>query len=127
MWFGSCEVSRHCARHRAVPEFVVRLPLGAVNVLLERRGLRLEDRGGFEACWLPEQPGQAPEADAVLAALDTEAFRLQVKDYLRELYRQAEGRDPSPITLNLASHQLLEDVIGWSKLNTQLRPREDAN
>ena len=89
---------RHC----------VRLPLGKVIVELERSTLGLGERGGFEASWADD------EAEPSISAED---YRKLVKIYLAETYVAQNGRAPSKVTLNLASHQLLDDLIGWSKLN----------
>lgn len=85
----------------------VRTPLGVCEVTLERGNMDLEERGGFSARWL----------DTNGEALDLEAYRSVVKAELAEAYRKKHGRDPGTITLNLASHQLIDDIIGWSKLN----------
>ena len=88
-------------------EHLVRLPLGVVLVKLERRGLSLGERGGFEARWA-EEKGEV---------LGLEPYRKIVKEHLREIYRRQEGGEPGGVTLNLASHQLIDDLVGWSKLN----------
>jgi hypothetical protein len=86
---------------------VVKLPLGSVVVSLNRDGLELADRGGFEVRWA--------ENDA--NALTLETYQKTVKAYLKEVYKKQTGQEPPNITLNLASHQLIDDVVGWSKLN----------
>lgn len=91
----------------------VQTPLGICEVSLERSGLDLSERGGFSARWL--EAG----SDTDTEILTLEAYRAVVKAYLAELYRQRHGREPGGVTLNLASHQLLDDVIGWTKLNWQ--------
>lgn len=96
-----------------MPEYLVRLPLGSVRVALERRGLALSERGGFEARWAEGQGG----ADF----LEPDAFRLAARALLSEAYREREGREAPATALNLASHQLLEDLVGWSKLNWAAR------
>lgn len=88
---------------------LVRTPLGVCEVTLEREGLALGDRGGFEARWVAGYD----EADV----LGLEAYRRVVKSYLAALYRAEHGRDPGGVTLNLASHQLIDDLTGWTKLN----------
>ncbi len=88
--------------------YLVRLPLGLVWVRLERMGLPLEERGGFETRWAESERGEA---------LEPEAFRLAAKAELRRACLEREGREPPTIPLNLASHQLLEDLVGWSRLN----------
>lgn len=99
-----------------MPEYVVRLPLGTVKVRLERNDKNLGQRGGFEAQW----------ADAERDTLSTEAYRQLAKAHLKDVYKQNEGGEPSPITLNLASHQLLDDLIGWSKLNYPMLEGDDG-
>lgn len=85
----------------------VRTPLGVCEVTLERGGMALDERGGFSARWL--------EGDA--EALELEAYRSVVKTVLAQQYRLQHGREPGAVTLNLASHQLIDDLIGWTKLN----------
>jgi hypothetical protein len=86
---------------------VVKLPLGVVVVKLNRAGLELSARGGFEAAWATENE----------TALSQDDYRGLVKEYLRDIYKKQTGKQSPSITLNLASHQLLDDLIGWSKLN----------
>ena len=88
---------------------LVRTLLGIVRVTLNRVDLDLGERGGFEARWATD----SEEAEV----LGLEAYRAVVKLYLAELYRHRHGRAPGTVTLNLASHQLLDDVGGWAKLN----------
>jgi hypothetical protein len=90
---------------------VVRLPLGVMSVTLNRHGLELGDRGGFEATW----------ANTNETALTQEEYRAIIKDHLREVYKKQTGQEPPNVTLNLASHQILDDMIGWSKLNHATR------
>jgi hypothetical protein len=90
-----------------VLKHVVRVPLGVVSVTLNRYGLGLGDRGGFEAVW----------ASSSETALTQEEYRSVVKEHLREVYKEQIGQEPPSVTLNLASHQILDDMIGWSKLN----------
>lgn len=85
----------------------VRTTLGVCEVKLARDGLDLDERGGFSARWA--------EADG--ETLDLEAYRRVVKAHLADLYRARHGRDPGSVTLNLASHQLIDDLVGWTKLN----------
>jgi hypothetical protein len=85
---------------------VVNLPLGVVLVKLNRDGLELSDRGGFEATWTTHE-----------SALSQDDYRKLVKEHLRVVYKKQTGQEPPSITLNLASHQLLDDLSGWSKLN----------
>lgn len=82
-------------------------PLGPVRVRLDRRELELSDRGGFEAEWAGSDSG----------ALTLEAYRLLAKSHLREAYRGRHGREPAAIPLNLASHALADDLVGWTRLN----------
>ena len=89
---------------------LVGAPLGVVLVALDRRGLGLGARGGFEARWAtPDEAQREP--------LGLEAYRRVVKAHLKEIYLQEEGREPPGIALNLASHQLIDDLTGWTKLN----------
>ena len=90
-------------------ERTVRLPLGAVRVRLDRRGLGTGERGGFEARWA--EPGEAG------GALDRDAFHALVKTHLRAVAQAETGREPTGPTLNLAAHQLVDDVEGWTHLN----------
>jgi hypothetical protein len=93
---------------------VVKLPLGHVVIALNREGLELSDRGGFEVRW----------AEGEANALTLEDYRGIVKTHLRNVYKKQTGQEPPSITLNLASHQLMDDITGWSKLNAvQLLPR----
>ena len=87
-------------------EHHVRFPLGIVRVKLDRTGLGLGDRGGFEADW-------ADTAEAT----SQESYRNIVKEHLYVTFIEAEGLEPPKIALNLASHQLIDDLIGWTKLN----------
>lgn len=84
----------------------VQLPLGVAEITLDRRGLDLADRGGFEARWVEDAE-----------AMDLESYRKLVKNYLNEGYRERYKQDAPKVTLNLASYQFIEDVMGWSKLN----------
>lgn len=95
-----------------MPVHLVRTTLGVCEVTLERGGLDLGERGGFSARWAD----LTPEAEA----LDLETYRRVVKAYIAELYRERHGREAGSVTLNLASHQLIDDLTGWTKLN--LRP-----
>ena len=88
---------------------LVRTPLGVCEVTLERQGLDLGERGGFSAEWA--------DSYAEAEVLPLEDFRRLVKAQLRELYRARHGSDPGSVTLNLASHQLIDDLTGWTKLN----------
>jgi hypothetical protein len=90
-----------------VLKHVVRLPLGVVSITLNRYGLGLGDRGGFEAAW----------ANSNEAALTQEEYRAIIKEHLREVYKKQTGQEPPSVTLNLASHQIIDDMVGWSKLN----------
>ncbi len=92
----------------------VRTPHGVCAVILEREELDLDERGGFEASWAGETDGEE--------VLELDAYRKIVKAYLAELYRERHKQEPGNITLNLASHQLLDDLGGWTKLNW--RPSE---
>lgn len=92
---------------------LVACPLGLVRVRLNRWGLELSDRGGFEAAWA----GEGAEGSAAGEELTLEAYRLLAKAHLREVYRGDHGREPPAIPLNLASHALADDLIGWTKLN----------
>lgn len=84
---------------------------------LNRRDLDLGERGGFEAAWASEQ--MMPDL------LEPEAYRNLAKAHLNRVYRERHGRNAPKISLNLASHQLLDDLVGWSKLNYP--PPERAN
>ncbi len=86
---------------------VVKLPLGVVIVELNRAGLELSDRGGFTARWTEDSAN----------ALTLEEYRAIIKNHLQEVYKHQTEQQPPNITLNLASHQILDDIIGWSKLN----------
>lgn len=92
----------------------VRFPLGLVRVKLDRTGLELAQRGGFDAEWL--------ETDTT--AFSTQDYREIVKAHLTEVYKAKENTEPSSITLNLASHQLIEDMTGWTKLNFLNKPKD---
>ena len=94
---------------------IVQFPLGCVEVALERRGLALGDRGGFEACWF----------EGNVEALEPESFRRLVKLHLQEVYLEQEKTEPASVILNLTSHQLLEDLIGWTKLNYAIKHLDD--
>ena len=88
----------------------VRTTLGVCEVTLKRGALDLDERGGFSARWL--------EGDAETAeAMGLEDYRLLVRAYLQELYSKRHGRAPGNVVLNLASHQLIDDIAGWAKLN----------
>jgi hypothetical protein len=90
---------------------VVKIPLGVVVVDLNRNGLELADRGGFEVRW----------ADNEETALTLEEYRAGIKGHLRDVYKLQTGQEAPSIMLNLASHQLMDDIIGWSKLNYRTR------
>ena len=90
----------------------VKAPLGTVVVTLDRRGLGLGERGGFEARWATSQ-------DEPNEQLGLEAYRRVVKAHLKEVYLEGDKREPPTITLNLASHQLIDDLTGWTKLNAR--------
>lgn len=87
----------------------VRTPLGVCEVTLDREGMNLDERGGFSAVW------SANDREIV----DLETYRGVVKTELAEQYRRLHGREPGALTLNLASHQLIDDLVGWTKLNWQ--------
>jgi hypothetical protein len=90
---------------------LVRTPLGLCVVTLDRQGLDLGDRGGFEARW-------ADESDTMrFQALDLETYQGVVKTHLRAVYEATHGTPPGRVALNLASHQLTDDLLGWTKLN----------
>ena len=88
---------------------LVRTLHGVCAVTLEREALDLDERGGFAAAWADETSGEE--------ILELDAYRNIVKAYLTELYREKHDREPGTITLNLASHQLIDDLDGWTKLN----------
>ena len=90
-------------------EHLVKAPLGTVIVTLDRWGMGLGERGGFGARWATPDEGQR--------VLGLEAYRRLVKAHLKEVYLEQEQREPPNITLNLASHQLIDDLTGWTKLN----------
>jgi hypothetical protein len=95
----------------------VALPLGDAIITLDRQGLALDTRGGFEARWATEV------GDADTASTETlESYRAIIKVHMKEVYVALRQREPSTISLNLASHQLIDDVVGWSKLNAGSRP-----
>lgn len=96
---------------------VVKLPLGVVIVELNRAGLELSDRGGFTAQW-------AKQTDDTLTA---DNYRSIIKNYLRDVYKKQTGQEPPSITLNLASHQVLDDIVGWSKLNYHAREKAESS
>ena len=100
---------------------VVRLPLGDAIVILDRRGLALDARGGFKARWADAQEQQSEALQP--EALQPEAYRALVKDHLNAVYNTLRQRDAPTVSLNLASHQLIDDLIGWSKLNASSRPQ----
>jgi hypothetical protein len=93
-----------------MPEHLVRTPLGVCEVNLAREGLDLDARGGFEARWATEYD----EAGVV----GLEPYRRLVKTYLADLYKERHGQEPGSVTLNLASHQLIDDLVGWTRLNS---------
>ena len=97
----------------SVRTHLVRTLFGVVQVTLNRVDLDLGERGGFEACWAADYGGTYDENEV----LGLEAYRAVVKLYLDELYRHRHGRAPGTVTLNLASHQLVDDLGGWAKLN----------
>ena len=97
----------------SVRTHLVRTLFGVVQVTLNRVDLDLGERGGFEACWAADYA----EDDDENEVLGLEAYRAVVKLYLDELYRHRHGRAPGTVTLNLASHQLVDDLGGWAKLN----------
>ncbi len=86
----------------------VALPSGAVRVRVDRSGMGLAERGGFEAEWA---------AAPAVSPMPREAFRLRVRDHLAAVFRAAEGGDPPRVLLNLAAHRLVDDVEGWAHLN----------
>lgn len=97
-----------------MPTYQVRLPLGDVRVVLNRQGLTLSDRGGFEAYWLEDAED----------ALDAATFHERVKTYLRGVYEAEHQQEAPKVTLNLATHQLIDDIIGWTRLNYDSRDQE---
>jgi hypothetical protein len=97
-----------------MPIYQVRLPLGDVRVVLDRKGLTLSDRGGFEAYWLEDAEN----------ALDEATFHERVRTYLQALYEAEHHQEIPKVTLNLATHQLIDDIIGWARLNYDLRDQE---
>lgn len=84
----------------------VQFPLGKVLIKLNRSTLELSERGGFEAFW-------SNEAEA----LTKEAYFELIKTHFAEVYLTQHKVKPSKITLNLACHQLIDDIEGWTKLN----------
>ena len=88
-------------------EHKVRFPLGIVKVSLNRQGLGLAERGGFNAEWAVEN----------INVLDKASYQTIAKKHLKAVYLQQEKIAPPKITLNLASHQLMDDIEGWTKLN----------
>lgn len=97
---------------------VVRLPLGDALVTLDRRGLALDARGGFDARWAVARDQKTH------AAIQPEAYRALVKQHLNAVYKILRQRHAPTVSLNLASHQLIDDLIGWSKLNASSRPQD---
>ncbi len=99
---------------------LVRLPLGPARVRVDRRGLGLGDRGGFVASWAPRghAGGDAPGEEA----LTPEAFRLELRAHLEACARAAGHAPPTTPMLNLASHQVVDDLLGWSHLNADDAP-----
>lgn len=91
---------------------VVKLPLGIVVIELNREGLELSNRGGFEVRWGSDEDN----------ALGLEAYRNIIKNHVQEVYKKQTGQEAPTIMLNLASHQIVDDIVGWSKLNYQARP-----
>lgn len=89
---------------------LVRTPLGVCEVSLAREGLDLGARGGFEARWA--------ENVAEDEVVGLEPYRRLVKAYLADLYKERHGQEPGSVTLNLASHQLIDDLVGWTRLNS---------
>ena len=92
-------------------QHLVRTPHGVCAVNLNREGLDLGERGGFEARWAEAEEIRGGDV------LELETYRKVVKAYLGEVYRAQNGREPGSVTLNLASHQLIDDLNGWTKLN----------
>jgi hypothetical protein len=97
-----------------MPTYQVSLPLGCVQVILNRQGLKLSDRGGFEACWLEDTED----------ALNETTFHERVKTHLQAVYKAEHDQEAPKVTLNLATHQLIEDIIGWTRLNYDSRDKE---
>ena len=91
---------------------LVKAPLGIVVVTLDRQGMGLGERGGFEARWASQEVNEQE-------VLGLEPYRRVVKAHLKEVYLEEEKREPPGITLNLASHQLIDDIVGWTKLNAR--------
>lgn len=90
---------------------IVRLPLGLVKVELDREGLSFTDRGGFKAEWSVEDTD----------VLSEDAYFQVIKNHLADVYLLQEKREPSRISINLVAHQLLDDLKGWTKLNSSSR------
>ena len=90
---------------------LVKATLGVVVVTLDRRGMGLGERGGFEARWAMLEEREAQEV------LGLEPYRRLVKAHLKKVYSAQEKGEPPNIALNLASHQLVDDITGWTKLN----------
>lgn len=89
----------------------VRTTLGVCEITLDREGLDLSERGGFAAQWADNYP------ENEVIGLDD--YRRIVKAHLAELYKKQHGREAGTITVNLASHQFIDDLTGWTKLNWQ--------
>ncbi len=89
----------------------VQLILGIAEITLDRQGLDLADRGGFDARWVETEWIETSKA------MSLEVYQALVKTYLNTLYQGKHRKDAPKVTLNLASHQLIDDIIGWSKLN----------
>lgn len=110
---------RYPKRVRGEASYLVRTPLGVCVVTLARGDLDLGDRGGFDARWV-DADGEGTGGGEVIGL---ETFRGRVKAHLRAAYRGRHGRDPGAVALNLSSHQLIDDLIGWTKLNWRDRSR----
>ncbi len=102
-------------------ERIVAFPLGRVHVAVDRRGLALGARGGFDARWASGDAPPDPRDASALPERDREAFRLEVRAHLRAVARLETGRSPTRPSLNLAAHQLVDDVEGWTRLNAAAR------
>lgn len=92
----------------------VALPPGVAAVTVDRRGVTLGSRGGFEAAWVTGGERGLPADDRVRSL---EEFRGRVLRHLDALYRAEGGAAASTAMLNLASHQLVDDLRGWAHLN----------
>lgn len=71
-----------------------------------------------------EQRDASQPAAKLSAALTLEAFRLLVAEHLRSVAVEAGDPAPGAVIVNLASHQIVDDLRGWGMLNQDaMRPK----